>query len=94
MEPTENADPPTTAWSFQVWVSWAVALAMSVGGTLMLPVDWWIKGYLMMGQLFTVGSTFTLAKSVRDNHEARKLRNRIAKAKSDKLLKEYELEAA
>ena len=89
-----NLDPHTAAWSFQVWISFLVALGMTVGGTVLLPVDWWIKGYLLMGQLFTVGSTFTLAKSVRDNHEAYKLRNRIAKAKSDKLLKEYELQAA
>lgn len=94
MDANDNLDPHTAAWSFQVWLSFGVALAMTVGGTLMLPVDWWIKGYLMMGQLFTVGSTFTLAKAVRDSHEAKKLRNRIAKAKSDKLLKEFELEAA
>lgn len=87
-------DPHTAAWSFQVWVSFLVAVAMTLGGTVLLPVDWWVKGYLLMGQLFTIGSTFTLSKSVRDNHEAAKLRNRIVKAKSDKLLKEYELQAA
>ena len=47
-----------------------------------------------MAELFLVGSTFTLAKTVRDNAETRRLRNRISAAKTDKLLKEYELHDA
>lgn len=81
----------TMAWVVQVWVSFAVALALTLGGTLFLPVDAWAKGYLLMGELFLVGSTFTLAKTTRDEHEARLFRNRIAKAKSEKLLKEFEV---
>jgi hypothetical protein len=88
---TPNIDPHTTAWTLQVWLSFAIALFATVGGTVLLPVDWWSKGYLLMGTMFTVGSTFSLSKTVRDNHEAAKLRNRIMKAKSDKLLKEFEL---
>ena len=88
---TPNIDPHTTAWTFQVWVSFLVAIAATMGGTLFLPVDWWSKGNLLMGTLFTIGSTFNLSKTVRDNHEAAKLRNRIVKAKSDKLLQEYEM---
>ena len=89
-----NIDPHTAAWSAQVWISFLVAMAMTLGGTVMLPVDVWAKGYLLMGQLFAVGSAFTLAKTVRDNHEAAKLRNRITTAKADKLLKEFELTEA
>lgn len=81
----------TMAWVVQVWVSFAVAMALTLGGTVFLPVDWWAKGYLLMGELFLVGSTFTLAKTTRDEHEARLFRNRIAKAKSEKLLKEFEV---
>ncbi|MEQ1570441.1 MAG: YiaA/YiaB family inner membrane protein [Myxococcota bacterium] len=88
---TPQIDSHSTAWTIQVWVSWLVAMAMSLGGAMLLPVDWWIKGYLLMGQLFLVGSTFTFSKSTRDNHEAAKLRNRITKAKTDRLLKEFEL---
>lgn len=91
MDPEALTDSHTAAWSFQVWTSFLVAAIMTVGGTLMLPGDWWTKGYLLMGQLFLTGSSFTLAKTVRDNHEARKLRNRISRAKSEKLLKDYEL---
>lgn len=80
----------STAWTIQVWISFLVAMAMTVGGTVFLPVDLWARGYLLMGELFLVGSTFTLAKTTRDDFEAKKMRNRIAQAKSEKLLKEFE----
>jgi hypothetical protein len=89
MDPSERQN--TMAWVVQVWASFAVALGLTLAGTLMLPVDWWARGYLLMGELFLVGSTFTLAKTTRDEHEARLFRNRLAKAKSEKLLKEFEI---
>ena len=39
-------------------------------GIAYLPVDVWTKGFLGMGLLFTIGSCFSLAKTVRDDHEA------------------------
>lgn len=93
MESPRNIEPHTAAWSAQVWISFLISVAMLVGGTVLLPVDIWAKGYMLMGEMFVVGSTFNLAKTVRDNHEAAQLRNRITKAKADKLLKEYELDA-
>lgn len=86
-----NERQNTMAWVIQVWVSFGVALVLTLAGTVLLPVDWWAKGYLVMGELFLVGSTFTLAKTTRDEHEAKLIRNRIAKAKSEKLLKEFEV---
>lgn len=94
MEHEAGIETAAPAWTFQVWVSFIVAAGMTVGGTVLLPVDLWCKGYLLMGQLFLTGSTFTLSKTVRDNHEARRLRNRISAAKSAKLLKEFELSDA
>ena len=60
-------------------------------GIWVLPVDLWIKGYLAMGLFFTVGSTVTLSKTVRDNHEARKFVNKIAEVKTERMLQEFEL---
>ena len=88
---TRNLEPHTAAWNIQVWASFLVACAMLFGGTILAPIDLWARGYLIMGELFVVGSTFNLAKTVRDNHEASQMRNRITKAKADRLLKEYEL---
>jgi hypothetical protein len=84
-------DSHTAAWNVQVWVSFLVSLGMTMLGIVVLPTDLWVKGYLLMGTLFTVGSCFTLAKTVRDNQESARLRNRIQAAKTEKVLKEFEL---
>jgi hypothetical protein len=91
MAPVEVTDEVnTTAWTVQVWLSFLLAMLMTALGILFLPVDAWVQGYMGMAQVFLVGSTFTLAKTVRDNHEARRLRNRISQAKTDKILREFE----
>ena len=59
-------------------------------GIFYLPAEIWVKGYLAMGVLFTVGSTFTLAKTLRDEHEAKKLINKISEVKTERMLKDYE----
>ena len=43
-----------------------------------------------MGLLFTVGSTFTLSKTVRDQHEQQRLTARIDEARVTKLLAEVD----
>ncbi len=80
----------TAAFRFQVWTSFALSFGLMLVGICYLPVDLWIKGYLMMGTVFTVASCFTLAKTLRDDHEAGKLINRITGAKTERILKEYE----
>jgi hypothetical protein len=89
-----NTTPDTLAWRAQTWLSFVIAAALMLGGTVMLPVDIWIKGYLFMGTLFLVGSTFSLSKSLRDTHESLQYHRKLEQAKSNKLLKEFELENA
>jgi hypothetical protein len=89
--PTAHKD--TSAWIFQTWASFALAFLTTATGILWLPVDNWVRGFLAMGLLSTVTSAFTLAKTIRDNHEAGRLLNRISDAKAEKLLREYELKA-
>lgn len=36
-----------------------------------------VKGYLMMSSVFLVGAAFTLAKTVRDEHEAKRFAARL-----------------
>ncbi len=57
----------TSAWILQVWLSFVLALVVACVGIYFLPAPLWIKGYATMGLFFTVGSTFTLAKTIRDN---------------------------
>jgi hypothetical protein len=89
MEPV----PPqrdTNAWVFQAWASFVISFAATLIGIVWLPVDHWVRAFLVMGLLFTVNACFTLAKTVRDNHEADKFINRLSGAKAEKLLQEFE----
>jgi len=81
----------TSAWKIYVWVSFALSFGLTLFGVSQLPADWWVKGYLLMGLVFTVGSCFSLSKTLRDDHESQKLLNRIGNAKTEKMLKEYEV---
>lgn len=78
----------TAAWRFQVVAAFALALMLTTGGVVYLPVDNWIKGYLLMGLYFTVSSAFGLAKTLRDNHESSKLVAKISEAKTEKMLRD------
>lgn len=66
----KNRPSSTAAWKFQVWASFVISTAVTALGVAYLPVDLWTKGFLAMGLLFTVGSCFSLAKTIRDEHEA------------------------
>jgi hypothetical protein len=84
------AQQDTSAWVFQAWASFLIAFGTTMVGILYLPVDHWVRGFLAMGVLFTINACFTLAKTVRDNHEAGKFINRLTGAKAEKLLQEFE----
>jgi hypothetical protein len=78
----------TSAWRFQVVVAFGIALALTTGGVAYLPVDKWVKGYLLMGLYFTVSSAFGLAKTLRDVHESNRIVSKITEAKTEKMLRE------
>lgn len=81
----------TGAWKFKTWTSFLLSFGMTLAGILYLPAaDIWVKGFMAMGLIFTVGSSFTLAKTIRDEHEAEKLINRVSDAKTAKILREFE----
>ncbi|MEB3277708.1 MAG: YiaA/YiaB family inner membrane protein [Lyngbya sp.] len=81
----------TPAWIIQVWVSFILAVSATTLGIIYLPVDNWVKGFMGMGMTFSVGSSFTLAKTIRDNHEANKLISRVDEARVEKLLADHDL---
>ena len=51
-------------WIFFVKVSFTAALAGMVFGIAVMPVEIWVRGYMILGTLFLVGSTFTLQMPV------------------------------
>jgi len=61
----------TSAWIMQVWLSFVIAAIVAAYGLVNLPIEIWQKGYLTMGLFFTLGSTFSLAKTIRDNRHRR-----------------------
>ena len=66
---TTTSTRNTTAFFAQAAISFGVA-ALAVGiGITYLPVDRWVRGFLAVGALFLVSSSFTLAKCIRDQQE-------------------------
>ncbi|BCL36199.1 YiaA/YiaB family inner membrane protein [Nostoc sp. MS1] len=80
----------SAAWVIQTWAAFVLSVSMTSFGIVNLPVDNWVKGFMGMGLAFSVGSTFTLAKTTRDSHEARRLAARIDEAKVEKLLSQHD----
>ncbi len=77
-------------WMAFVWISFGLAVSANIIGIYNLPVEFWVKGYMAMGSIFCMGTCFTLSKTVRDNHEAKKLINRVSEAKTERMLQEFE----
>ncbi|MEO8892904.1 MAG: YiaA/YiaB family inner membrane protein [Coleofasciculaceae cyanobacterium] len=76
-------------WVIQSWASFILSISAMGIGIVFLPVDGWVKGYMGMGLLFTVGSTVSIAKTTRDIHEAQKITARVDEARVEKLLSDH-----
>lgn len=76
-------------WIFFVKTSFACAIGGMLFGVAVMPVEIWMRGYMILGTLFLTGATFTLAKTMRDQFEGSKLINKLALARTEQLLKEY-----
>lgn len=82
--------PTTTAFFVQAAVSFAISLVAMAYGITKLPVGAWERGFLALGLIFVVTSSFTLAKCVRDRQEVEEVTSRVDKARLDKLLSEHD----
>lgn len=80
--------PTTTAFFVQSAIAFGVAVLALLVGIVRMPVGQWERGFLGLGLVFLVTSTFTLAKCVRDRQEAAEVTNKVDKARLDKLLSE------
>jgi len=74
------------SWIVFTYVSFVAALAMVIGGIVLMPLDLAMKGYLAMGVVMLIQCCITLTKTVRDNDEAGKLVSRLEDAKTERLL--------
>lgn len=83
----------TSAWTVQVWISFFIALGATSFGIAWLPLGAWPKAFLGIGYFFSLAQAFALAKTVRDDHESKRIVNRIQEAKAERILRDYELSA-
>lgn len=86
--------PHTAIWMAQTWISFVVAVGSMAVGIAYLPVDSWMRSFLGIGLLFCIGSCFSLAKTMRDEHEAKRFLTRIDEAKAHRILRDFEREVA
>ncbi len=63
----------TQAYILQTQVAFLVAVACVALGTWYLEEPRWVRGFFGLAQLFLVSATFTLAKTMRDEHETRRI---------------------
>lgn len=80
----------TTAFYVQAAASFAVSLVSVTIGIAWLPMTAWQRGFLAVGLVFLVSSTFTLAKCVRDRQETQEVTHRVDQARIDKILTEHD----
>ena len=86
---TQNSKP----WIFFTYVSFAVALSVTLLGVWFTGMELAMKGFVTMGVLLITSSSFTLAKTLRDEHEASRFHNRLEEARTEKLLREVDTAA-
>ncbi|MDA8018145.1 MAG: hypothetical protein MPN21_11925 [Thermoanaerobaculia bacterium] len=90
MNPNPDLYKDSPGWLFFVKASFVLsAVAMAIGIWL-IPTDPWVKGYLFMGEIFLIGSTISVSKTLRDQHEHEKLVNKLRVARTEKMLSQYD----
>jgi hypothetical protein len=80
----------SAGWVTQTYVSFAVALAALAVGIAYLPGDPWMRAFLAVSALYAVTSSISLAKTVRDQHEANRVVARVDEARFERLLTEHD----
>lgn len=70
MRDNQNENVDTPAWVFQVWAAFGIAVSLTAWGMFRMNIDFWLKWFLIGSCLFLLSSAFSLAKTLRDRHEA------------------------
>jgi hypothetical protein len=78
--------PASPAWVAFSYIGFGVAVAMTCAGLYFVPMEPMAKAYFGMASVLLIQACITLTKTLRDDHESRRLINRIDHAKTEKLL--------
>jgi hypothetical protein len=89
-----SAQLNSPSWVFFVKINFTISFTAMAAAIVLSPIEVVVQGFLAMGTLYLVASTFTFAKTVRDEFEGQKLINKLAEARAEKLLKDYERDSA
>lgn len=73
----ESSVGDTPLWKFVVWGGFAVAMGLTGWGLLGMGINATYKSFLGVSWLYLITTAFTLAKMLRDRHEADKACARI-----------------
>ena len=71
------------------WIAFVLSFVGMGIGIVYLEGNLAIKGFLLMSYLFSVTSCFTVAKVVRDKHEADQFLNKVEMTKTEKFMSEH-----
>ncbi len=66
----QHSQTDTPAWRFVVYSAFAFAMVLTAWGLWRMNVNDSYKAFLLVGWLYLITTTFTLAKTLRDAHEA------------------------
>jgi len=70
--------------------SFAIAVAAMAAGILLLDIELAVQGYLGMGSLMVIITSITMSKTLRDQHEAGRLTNKLEEAKLTDFLAKHD----
>ncbi len=70
-------EAPTPLWKLVVWGGFAVAMGLTGWGLVGMEINVTYKAFLGVSWLYLITSAFTLAKMLRDRHEADLLEARL-----------------
>jgi hypothetical protein len=74
----------TPMWSVVVWLGFGLAISLTGWGLYRMDINPTYKAYLLVTWLFLISSAFTLAKMLRDDHEADVAEARLGRSFNDK----------
>jgi hypothetical protein len=77
-----HLDRPTGAWINFSYIFFAASVSMVGGGIFALPLGGWVRARFAVGMAIVVQSCFTLAKTMRNRHQADRMINGIEAART------------
>jgi hypothetical protein len=80
----------SAGWVTQTYISFAVLLGALAIGVACMPGDPWKRAFFAISALYAVTSSISLAKTVRDQHEASRVVARVDEARFERLLTEHD----